>query len=93
VEFGMNVQEAVEAPNIVSYQMQSSFGAHEAEPGRLVVRDDVPAWVREELERKGYRVETIPLTSGPITAIFFDREHGSFWGGASDYGEDYGIGW
>ncbi|MBU2437772.1 MAG: gamma-glutamyltransferase, partial [Acidobacteria bacterium] len=33
VEFGMNVQEACEAPNINSYQMQSSFGDHAAEPG------------------------------------------------------------
>lgn len=93
VEFGMNVQQAAEAANIVSYQMQSSFGAHEAELGRLVVRDDVPPWVRSELGEMGYRVETRPRTSGPITAIFFDRDHGTFWGGASDYGEDYGVAW
>ena len=93
VEFGMNVQEAVEAANIVSYQMQSSFGAHQAEPGRLVLRDDVPSWVRAELSGMGYEVETRGRTSGPITAVFFDREHGTLWGGASDYGEDYGIGW
>ncbi len=93
VEFGMNVQQAVEAANITSYQMQSSFGAHKAEPGRLVVRDDVPSWVRAELEKMGYRVETRQRTSGPITAIFFDRRHGTMWGGASDFGEDYGIAW
>lgn len=93
VEFGMNVQQAAEAANITSYQMQSSFGAHRAEPGRLVVRDDVPEWVRAELRRAGYRVETRARTSGPITAIFFDREHGSLWGAASDFGEDYGIAW
>ena len=93
VEFGMNVQEAAEAANIVSYQMQSSFGAHGAEPGRLVLRDDVPAWVAEDLRKKGYRVEFRERTSGPITAIYFDREHGTLWGGASDYGEDYGIAW
>jgi gamma-glutamyltranspeptidase/glutathione hydrolase len=93
VEFGMNVQQAVEAANITSYQMQSSFGAHKAEPGRLVVREDVPRWVQSELRKMGYKVETRRRTSGPITAIYFDREHGSFWGGASDYGEDYGIAW
>ncbi len=93
VEFGMNVQQAAEAANIVSYQMQSSFGAHKAEPGRLVVRDDVPPWVRAELREMGYRVETRRRTSGPITAIYFDREHGTMWGGASDYGDDYGIAW
>ena len=93
VEFGMNVQQAVEAANVTSYQMQSSFGAHESEPGRLRLRDDVPAWVRAKLSEMGYEVETRPRTSGPITAIYFDREHGTMWGGASDFGEDYGIAW
>ena len=93
VEFGMNVQQAAEAANIVSFQMQSSFGAHRSEPGRLVLRDDVPAWVRSELQGMGYRVQTRPRTSGPITAIAFDEEHGTMWGGASDFGEDYGIAW
>ena len=93
VEFDMNVQQAVEAANIVSYQMQSSFGAHKAEPGRLVLREDVPGWVRARLRGMGYRVETRRRTSGPITAIYFDREHGTLWGGASDYGEDYGLAW
>ena len=93
VEFDMTVQEAVEAPNIVSYQMQSSFGAHKSEPGRLVLRQDTPAWTRQKMEKMGYRVETAKRTSGPITAIYFDLEHGTFWGGASDFGEDYGIAW
>ncbi len=93
VEFGMNVQQAAEAANVNSYQMQSSFGDHRAEPGRLEVREDVPAWVQAELRRMGYRVETARKTSGPITAIFLDREHGTMWGAASDFGEDYGIAW
>lgn len=93
VEFGMNVQEAAEAPNIESFQMRSSFGAHESRPGRLTLNEAVPAWVRAELQRMGYTIRTEAKTSGPINAIFFDREHGTMWGGSSDYGEDYGIGW
>jgi len=93
VEFGMNIQEAVEAANVNSFQMRSSFGDHASEPGRLLIRDDVPPWVREELQRMGYRLDEAPRTSGPINAIWFDWEHGSFWGGSSDYGEDYGIAW
>ena len=50
-------------------------------------------WVQSELRKMGYRVETRRRTSGPITAIFFDREHGTMRGGASDYGEDYGVAW
>ncbi|MFL5540878.1 MAG: gamma-glutamyltransferase family protein [Longimicrobiaceae bacterium] len=93
VEFGMNVQQAVEAPNINSYQMRSSFGGHEARPGRILVNAAMPDPVRARLREMGYTLEVQRLTSGPITAIFLDREHGSFWGGASNYGQDYGIAW
>jgi len=93
VEFGMNVQQAAEAHNITSFQMQSSFGAHKAEPGRLQLTKKVPEWVRGELGRMGYDVETVERTYSPITAIYFDRKHATMWGGASDYGEDYGLAW
>jgi gamma-glutamyltranspeptidase/glutathione hydrolase len=93
VEFGMNVQEAAEAPNIASYQLHDSFGAHEKQPGRLTLNESVPPWVRSELEAMGYRLDYRALTSGPINAVFFDWEHGTFWGGSSNHGEDYGIAW
>ena len=93
VEFGMDVQQASEAANVNSYQMHSSFGARRAEPGRLVVRADTPGWVQSALGEMGYIVEPWLKTSGPITAIMIDADHGSLWGAASDYGDDYGIGW
>jgi gamma-glutamyltranspeptidase/glutathione hydrolase len=93
VEFGMDVQEAVEAANITSYQMRSSFGDHERQSGRLTLRADTPPWVRRELREMEYRLDFQDRTSGPINAIFFDWKHGSFWGGSSNHGEDYGIAW
>jgi gamma-glutamyltranspeptidase/glutathione hydrolase len=93
VEFGMNVQEACEAPNITSYQLRDSFGSHESKPGRLTLNESMPPWVRRELVEMGYSLDFQRLTSGPINAIFFDREHGTFWGGSSNHGEDYGIAW
>lgn len=93
VEFGMDVQEATEAPNINSFQMRSSFGAHDSDPGRLLVQEETSPWVQEALRRMGYRIQTAERTSGPINAIFFDWAHGTFWGGSSDHGEDYGIAW
>jgi len=74
VEFGMNVQQAVEAHTFTSFQMQSSFGAHQAEPGRLQLTAKVSEWVRNELGRMGYSVETVDRTYSPTTAIFLDRE-------------------
>jgi gamma-glutamyltranspeptidase/glutathione hydrolase len=93
VEFGMTVQESVEAPNFNSFQMRSSFDKHESEPGLILLNTSTPPWVRRDLIRKGYELEFWERTSGPINAIFFDRAHGTFWGGSSHHGEDYGIGW
>ena len=93
VEFGMNVQQACEAANITSYQMRDSFGQHETLPGELTLNDRTPPWVVAKLRSMGYRITLESRTSGPINAIFFDQEHGSFWGGSSNYGEDYGIAW
>jgi gamma-glutamyltranspeptidase/glutathione hydrolase len=93
VEFGMNVQEAAEAANVTSHQMRSSFGDHESRPGRLTVTDSTPPWVRRALRGMGYELELEAVNSGPINAIFFDREHGTMWGGSAIHGEDYGIAW
>jgi gamma-glutamyltranspeptidase/glutathione hydrolase len=93
VEFGMDVQQASEAANFNSYQMHSSFGAKRSEPGRLVLRADTPYVVQRDLQQMGYSLELWEKTSGPITAIRIDAETGTLWGAASDYGDDYGIGW
>ena len=93
VEFGMNVQEAAEAPNINSNQMLGSFGQHERQPGRMLVNDVTPPYVLKQLREMGYSLRFAERTSGPINAIFFDWVHGSFWGGSSHHGDDYGIAW
>ncbi|MGH7711331.1 MAG: gamma-glutamyltransferase family protein [Gemmatimonadaceae bacterium] len=93
VEFGMNVQEAVEAANLNTFQLRNSFDDHSSRPGEMLVRDDTPPWVRSELQKMGYRLQYSARTSGPITAIWFDWKHGSFWGAASNHGDDYGIAW
>jgi gamma-glutamyltranspeptidase/glutathione hydrolase len=93
VEFGMTVQQAVEAPNLNSFQMRSSFGAHEMRPGHMEVATSLPTATRDALRRMGYVLQFAERTSGPINAILFDRKHGSMWGGSSHHGEDYGIAW
>jgi len=93
VEFGMNVQEAAEGANINSFQVHSSFGDHDFKPGELLLNSNTPPWTRKKLSKMGYKMRFADRTSGPINAIFFDWKNGSFWGGSSNYGEDYGIGW
>jgi len=93
VEFGMAPQEAAEAANFESFQMRSSFDKHASQPGRIVLNESIPQWVRKELALRGYKLEYQPRTSGPINAIQLDHAHGSMWGGSSNHGEDYGIAW
>ena len=99
VEFGMTVQEATEAPNINTYQFYLSLGEGEdgqdrkPKPGYMLINSNTPPYVQKELLKMGYRLSVDDRTSGPINAIYFDSKHGSFWGGSSNHGEDYGIGW
>jgi gamma-glutamyltranspeptidase/glutathione hydrolase len=95
VEFGMNVQEAAEAPNINTYQMYLSLGGEDRKPkpGAILLQSATPEFTRKELFEMGYKLSFDDRTSGPINAIYIDWAHGSFWGGSSNHGEDYGIGW
>lgn len=93
VEFGMTVQEATEAASFKTYQMFSSFGKHEKKPGALTLNTQMPEWTVNNLKNMGYKIDFQSRTSGPINAIYFDWKHNSFWGGSSNHGEDYGIGW
>jgi gamma-glutamyltranspeptidase/glutathione hydrolase len=93
VEWDMTPQQAAEAANITSYQMRGSFDDHPSQPGALELRDDIPDETRDALKNMGYKLSFDSRTSGPLTAIWFDVGHGTMWGAASNYGEDYGIGW
>jgi gamma-glutamyltranspeptidase/glutathione hydrolase len=97
-EFGMNVQQAAEAANFNTNQLWLSLGGTKTEdrapkPGQILLHDSTPDTVRNELKKMGYNLSFDDRTSGPINAIYFDWKHGSFWGGSSNHGEDYGIGW
>lgn len=98
VEFGMTVQQATEAANINSNQLWLSLGGSKIDdrkpkPGNILLNDNTPEAVRNSLKKMGYKMSFDDRSSGPINAIYFDWKHGSLWGGSSNHGEDYGIGW
>ena len=98
VDFGMTVQEATEAPNINTDQLWLSLGGEKLEdrrprPGHILLNNITPPYVRGELQKMGYITSYGDRTSGPLNAILLDAKHGTFWGGSSNYGLDYGIGW
>ena len=98
IEFGMTVQEATEAPNINSNQLWLSLGGtklsdRKPRAGQILLNKQTPVKDIEALKKMGYQPTLGTRTSGPLNAVFIDQEHGSFWGGSSNNGEDYGIGW
>ena len=98
VEFGMNVQQACEAANINTNQLWLSLGGSKLKDrkpryGNILVHDKTPESIRQQLIQMGYKLSFDDRTSGPLNAIYFDWKHSSFWGGSSNHGEDYGIGW
>lgn len=98
VEFGMTPQQASEAANINSNQLWLSLGGTKTDDRKprsgslLLAKDTAPA-VIEQLKQMGYSIQLGERTSGPINAIYFDEQHRTLWGGSSNNGEDYGIGW
>lgn len=97
-EFGMTVQQATEAANINTNQLWLSLGGskpgdRKPKPGEILLGRTTPAATQDALKKMGYKINLGDRTSGPINAIFLDKKHGSIWGGSSNNGEDYGIGW
>ena len=57
VHFGMNLQEALDAPTVHSVHFPSSFYPREAYPGRMVAEGRIASEVLAELEQRGHEVE------------------------------------
>jgi gamma-glutamyltranspeptidase/glutathione hydrolase len=99
VEFGMTIQQACEAANINTNQLWLSLGGSKIDDrkpkaGNLLLNTRTKnSELVAELEKMGYKLSYDDRSSGPINAILFDWKHGSLWGGSSNNGEDYGIGW
>ena len=89
----MTPQQAAEAAKLNSFQLRDSFGDHASKPGRMMLGDEVPQWVRSDLVSRGYTLEFQSRTAGPITAIEIDLTTGTLWGGVGNHGEDHGIAW
>ncbi|WP_294351134.1 gamma-glutamyltransferase [uncultured Sphingobacterium sp.] len=98
VEFGMTPQQASEAANINSNQLWLSLGGTKTDDrkprsGSLLLDKTTAPAIIEQLKGMGYSIQLGERTSGPINAIYFDEQHHTLWGGSSNNGEDYGIGW
>src|SRR5207245_10695126 len=59
VDFGMNVQQAIEAPRWTTRSFPASPAPHTMYPGDLQVEDRVPQAVRAELVKRGHTLYVV----------------------------------
>jgi gamma-glutamyltranspeptidase/glutathione hydrolase len=94
VEFGMNVQQAIEAPRWSTRSFPQSYFPHTMYPGELTVEDRIPEAVREALRRKGHKLKVAGgWTLGLNAAIEIDGATGVLSAGADPRCDAAALAW
>ena len=67
--FGMNIQEAIEAPRFSTHSQPNSFEPHDAKPGRLALEAGIEAAAGDSLAARGHDLEWLPsgVTRSPVS--------------------------
>jgi gamma-glutamyltranspeptidase / glutathione hydrolase len=93
-QFGMEVQEAIEAPRVASYSFPSSFAPFDFFPGRLAVEGAVPQATRDALAAKGHEIRDWPAKTwlaGTVEVVLSDPAKGLLAAGADPRRPAYAI--
>ncbi len=94
VDFGMDLQEAIDAPTFHSEHFRNSFYPRSIRPGHMAVEGRIEERVRRELEARGHTVEVGgDWQNGSVLAIRFEAETGLISAAASPRGVSYAMGW
>jgi len=94
IDFGMNVQEAIESPRWSSRSFPASPFPHTMYPGDLSVESRIPENVRQALVAKGHKLRvTGPWVIGSNAAIMIDQKTGVLSAGADPRVEAYAWAW
>ena len=95
IEFGMNPQEAVEAPRFDTQHFVSSFDDHEFLPGSLNIESRVGLSTIKELSQRGHKVKVQGEwgTLSSPTVIIYDTRTGVAAAGADPRRGRYAVAW
>ncbi len=94
VEFGMDAQQAIEAPRFSTWSFPNSFWPHAYNPGLVGIESRVEQETLRELERRGHRIELWEDWSGQsgnVCAIEIDHRSPILRAGADPRREAYAI--
>ena len=95
IEFGMNPQEAVEAPRFDTQHYVSSFDDHEFLPGSLNIESRIADKTIDELKHRGHKVKVQSAwgTLSSPTVIMYDTRTGVASAGADPRRGRYAVAW
>ena len=95
-EFGLQLQQAIEAPRFGTFSFPNSFSPHPYFPGRLCVESRIPPSTTEALAQLGHDIEpwgAAVWTAGAVCAIRRDSETSLLHAGADPRREAYALAW
>jgi gamma-glutamyltranspeptidase / glutathione hydrolase len=88
IDFGMGIQEAIEAPRFSTAHFPSTFYPHNSMPGIVRLEDRIDSKVADELAARGHRVVVRPSwCEGHVLGIRFDSARRLLEGGADPRGQ------
>jgi len=95
IEFGMNPQEAVEAPRFDTQHYVSSFDNHEFLAGVLNIESRIGTDVISQLNSRGHKlkIQSAWGTGSSPTVIIYDPKSGVISGGADPRRGRYAVAW
>ena len=94
IDFGMNVQQAIEAPRWSTHSFPSSPFPHTMVPGAMSVEERIPEAVQKELIARGHKLQVAPPWSmASSAAIIIDAKTGVLSAGADPRVEAYAWAW
>ncbi|MCW5748841.1 MAG: gamma-glutamyltransferase family protein [Alphaproteobacteria bacterium] len=94
--FGMDIQQAVEAPRFVTRNFPDSFEPHTYYPGRLDVEQAIGQPTIDALEAIGHKVNRLPdlsLRTASVCAVSADLKGGRLYGAADPRRTGRAMGW
>jgi len=92
--FGLDIQDAINAPRVSTWSFPNSFAPHEYLPNRVRIEGRYDESLVADLQRRGHDVERWPdFTRGAaaVEAIFLDRSTGFYRAGADPRQPAYAV--
>ncbi|MBH64351.1 MAG: gamma-glutamyltransferase [Alphaproteobacteria bacterium] len=96
VQWGMNPQQAIEAPRFATYSFPDSFEPHGNQPAKIKLESRIEETTASVLESYGHDVDMWPdwtWRAGSVCMIHKEWDTGIHTGGADARRPAYAIGW